>query len=73
MPPDAYGKLLRLIARNVRGRRSAFGISQEEADHRANLSVRQWQRIEAANGIALLTLVKAASGLKSEITDLIRR
>lgn len=60
--------------RNVRARRAALGISARVASERVNLSLSQWQRIEAGKcNVTIATLVKLSNALGMEIADLLRK
>lgn len=60
------------LARNVRARRMAAGLTLEEAAGRAGLSWRHWQKVEAAETSATLrTLARLAKGLGCEPGDLL--
>lgn len=49
------------------------GFSQEEVAHRAGVSVRQWQRVEAGEATTLRTLVSVAAALELDVSELLGR
>lgn len=65
--------VLRAAARNARTARAVAGFSQEEAAHRAGVSVRQWQRVEAGEATTLRTLVSVAAALELDVSELLGR
>jgi transcriptional regulator with XRE-family HTH domain len=71
--PATYDQLLRTLAANVRNYRIQLKISQEEAAERAEMAVRQWQRVESGCAITLRTLVAVASALGVQVADLLKR
>jgi len=71
--PVTVPQVLKAIAHNTRTLRSALGISQEEAAHRAGMVPRLWQRVENADPITIKTLVAVAGALGVEPADLLKR
>lgn len=66
-------ELLASIAANVRRGRARRGWSQEELAERADLTVRQLQRIERGTlNFGVVTLVAIAAALESSATALLR-
>lgn len=66
--------LRRRVAANVRRLRLAQGLTLEVAAERADLNVRHWQKIEAAQmNLTISTLVKLANALGSTPADLVSR
>lgn len=65
-------QIQRTLAKRVRLRRKALGLSQEQLAERATLDVRHVQKIEAADiNMTLATLCKISSALRLPITDLL--
>ncbi len=76
LPCVQAGKLeqiFRTVGRKVRAKRTDLGWSQEEAAHHADMTSRQWQRVEAGRGVSLRTLVSVATALGIELSDLLKR
>jgi len=60
------------LARAVRGRRVALGLSQEELAHRCGLATRLLQRVEAgAVNLTFTTLARVCDGLGVDAAELL--
>jgi len=71
---QAYRRLLRQLASGVRAQRTGRGWTQEEAAHRADMILRQYQRLESGEVNATLTsLARLCDGFGVGIHDLFVR
>jgi transcriptional regulator with XRE-family HTH domain len=61
MPSPSEPRLLNKLARVVRRHRLDAGLTQEEASHRAGISVRHYQSLEAGNLNASIVVVAAVA------------
>ena len=74
MPPRAASDVLTSIAANVRRQRLQRGLSQAQLAERADLELRQLQRIEqAVTNFGVVTLVRLAEALGVRPGSLVRR
>src|SRR5262245_65825998 len=62
------------LAKNVRARRRALGLSMQEASDHAGIHLREWQKIEAcATNATIDTLAKISSALGMDIVELMSK
>lgn len=67
----AYDRTRKMLAKRVKERRAQLGQTQEAAAEKADLDVRHWQKLEAADlNVTLRTLCAVATALKSPVAEL---
>lgn len=65
-------RLRRRVAKNVRARRAAHGLSREAAAAKASMDVRHWAKVEAGeHAVTLRTLAKLSIALGVDARDLL--
>jgi DNA-binding XRE family transcriptional regulator len=73
-PPDGGATALQRLGANVRRRRIELGLTPHGAAERAGVGLRSWQRLEAAEQNASITLlVCIAAVLQVDPADLLAR
>jgi transcriptional regulator with XRE-family HTH domain len=71
---EGYQAALRKLAKTVRERRMSLRLTQEDVAWEADLSIRQYQSLEAGRGNPTYkTLYSVAAVLKTTVADLLEK